>query len=102
MAFFHLVESSCKPHFQDRGGSTCEVYEEKFFCTSDGDYGRGWPRLDGQVIPFMGEFWTEWRSNDTAWLCPQCGCKGKNHFSISSLSLYLSGHNHAYTSLLLH
>jgi len=61
--------SSCNPSFIDVHGSSCEDYSRLNFCTSEGGYGIGWN------IQIFGEFDNYSVNGETAFLCPECGCK---------------------------
>ena len=69
---FYLGPSSCNPSFIDVHGSSCEDYSRLNFCTSEGGYGIGWN------VQIFGEFDNFSVNGETAFLCPECGCKGSN------------------------
>ena len=66
----HIISGGCNPNFVDRTGDSCQKYADKKWCTSDGNYGESWD-ID------WGTFQSLEVLDETAFVCPQCGCKEK-------------------------
>ena len=68
----HIISGSCNPNFVDYSGNSCQYYADKKWCTSDGKYGESWDMDWGDGYKFD----TFEVLDETALVCPQCGCKG--------------------------
>ena len=65
-----IYSGHCNKYFEDRNGHSCQEYKYNKWCTSSGEYGDGWPENGGSF--------DDYSSNDeSATVCPQCGCKGR-------------------------
>ena len=64
----HPNQPRCNPDFTDLWNDGCEEYNDYQYCTISGDYGVGWNKTTDGVFDDYS------KSNQTALVCPQCGC----------------------------
>ena len=75
---YHSEDRLCNIDFTtwvDQAKMSCDDYSTAKWCTSNGQYGKGWNR-NWKPIEHP-----EWKVDDmTGWNCPQCGCTGLTKF----------------------
>ena len=65
-----IFSGHCNKDFEDLNRNTCQDYKYHKWCTSSGEYGDGWKENDGMFDDYS-------RDQESATVCPQCGCEGK-------------------------
>ena len=78
----------CNINFTDETGTNCESYKLNDYCTKTGEEGQGWKRNTfGSIEKYLN------KDNESALVCPQCGCKPGNlelGLSKDLLTLYMN------------
>jgi len=64
---YRIFQSECNPDFVDSEGFNCQAYNRSYWCTSTGTYGHGWTQDRGTFEDYSV-------NNQSAFVCPQCGC----------------------------
>ena len=71
--FAIITELKCNINFTDETGTDCESYKINEYCTKTGEEGMGWKRnIFGSLEKYLN------KNNESALVCPQCGCKPGN------------------------